>query len=89
MSTRLFPLVMLLLAFGALTFSGSPSASAQEIAEVPGPLVLIGGRHQDLRNDIRDAFFDLAGGKRAKIVVTLGARPVEWATCAMEGASTK
>jgi cyanophycinase len=35
----------------------------------PGSLMLIGGRHQDLSTDLRDVFFDLAGGKRAKIVV--------------------
>jgi cyanophycinase len=68
MTPRLAPLVLLLLTCG-LAFPFSPSASAQEVAELPGPLVLIGGRHQDLRNDIRDAFFELAGGKRAKIVV--------------------
>jgi cyanophycinase len=69
MSTRRTPRVLLLLAFGVLTFSGPPRASAQEITAVPGPLVLIGGRHQDLSKDLRDVFFDLAGGKRAKIVV--------------------
>src|SRR5262245_14094440 len=47
----------------------NPSAAAQEVAEVPGSLLLIGGRHQDLRKDIRDAFFELAGGKKARIVV--------------------
>src|SRR5262245_32568353 len=69
MSTRLTPLVLLHLAFGVLTLSGSPSASAQETAEEPGPLVLIGGRHQDLSHELRAVFFDLAGGKQAKIVV--------------------
>jgi cyanophycinase len=47
----------------------SPNASAQEITELSGSLMLIGGRHQDLRADIRDAFFELAGGKNARIVV--------------------
>jgi cyanophycinase len=46
-----------------------PALTDVPAAELPGPLVLIGGSHQDLRNDIRDAFFELAGGKRAKIVV--------------------
>jgi alpha-glucosidase len=44
-------------------------AAAQEAAATPGALMLIGGRHQDLPNGIRDAFFELAGGKKAKIVV--------------------
>lgn len=69
MLTHRTPLVLWLLAFGGLTFSGSARATAQQIAEVPGPLVLIGGRHQDLPKDLRDVFFDLAGGKKAKIVV--------------------
>lgn len=60
---------MSLLTCGGLAFFCSPNASAQEIAELPGPLMLVGGRHQDLRNDVRDAFFELAGGKKAKIVV--------------------
>ena len=75
MFTRRTPLVLLLLAFGVLTFSGSPSASAQEITAVPGPLMLIGGRHQDLSKDLRAVFFDLAGGKKAKIVVIPTAHP--------------
>ncbi|MEO8428295.1 MAG: hypothetical protein ABI651_14390 [Verrucomicrobiota bacterium] len=61
-------LLLLICGEGGLTFPGSPNVSAQEAAELPGPLVLIGGRHQDLRNEIRDAFFELAGGKKAKIV---------------------
>jgi cyanophycinase len=69
MCARLAPLALLLLASGGLTFFGSPKGSAQEIAELPGPLLLAGGRHQDLPKDIRDVFFDLAGGKKAKIVV--------------------
>jgi cyanophycinase len=35
----------------------------------PGPLLLIGGRHQDLPSGIRDELFHLAGGKEARIVV--------------------
>jgi cyanophycinase len=69
MPARLTKLVLLLLASGGLASPGWPSASAQEIAELPGPLLLVGGRHQNLPNDIRNAFFDLAGGKMAKIVV--------------------
>jgi cyanophycinase len=69
MFTRRTPLVLLLLAFGLFAFSGSARASAQVITEVPGPLMLIGGRHQDLAKDLRAVFFDLAGGKKARIVV--------------------
>lgn len=69
MSERLSTLA-LLLAF-VVALCGLPNASAQEIAELPGPLLLIGGRHQDLPKSpsLCDAFFDLAGGKKAKIVV--------------------
>jgi cyanophycinase len=35
----------------------------------PGPLLLYGGRHQDLPDDFRERFFQLAGGAKAKIVV--------------------
>ena len=35
----------------------------------PGPLLLIGGRHQDLPDAIRDVVFELAGGKEARIVI--------------------
>jgi cyanophycinase len=69
MSRRLSPLLLLPLTFAGLTFPLSPNASAQEITELSGSLMLIGGRHQDLRADIRDAFFELAGGKNARIVV--------------------
>ncbi len=34
-----------------------------------GPLLLIGGRHQDLPAAIRDVVFELAGGKEARIVI--------------------
>jgi len=44
-------------------------AGVPDAAEPRGPLLLIGGRHQDLRDDIRDKFFELAGGKEAKVVV--------------------
>jgi cyanophycinase len=34
-----------------------------------GPVMLIGGRHQDLTAEIRKVFFELAGGTKAKIVI--------------------
>jgi cyanophycinase len=36
---------------------------------IKGTLMLIGGTHQDLADDLRAEFFKLAGGKEAKIVV--------------------
>jgi cyanophycinase len=38
-------------------------------ADPPGSLLLFGGRHDDLPNEMRDLLFDLAGGKEAKVVV--------------------
>jgi len=77
MPLRRTPLALSLLAFGGLAFSGAPCATAQQVAEAPGPLVLIGGRHQDLSKDLREVFFDLAGGKKAKIVVIPTATAVD------------
>src|SRR5262245_57890894 len=45
----------------------SAGADLPSPAELPGPLVLASGR--DVPNDIRDAFFALAGKEKAKIVV--------------------
>jgi len=59
----------LVLALAVQSLVCPPISIAQEPAELPGSLVLIGGRHQDLRSDIRGAFFELAGGAKAKIVV--------------------
>jgi cyanophycinase len=67
-SLRLARLVLLLTVAG-FAFSNVQDASAQEIAEPPGSLLLVGGRHQDLPNDLRDLFFELAGGTKARIVV--------------------
>jgi len=61
-------LILLLIASGGLKVSGAPNPSARKVVE-PGPIVLIGGRHQDLPNELRDRFFELAGGDKAKIVV--------------------
>jgi len=36
---------------------------------IPGPVLLIGGRHQDLTPEVRSLFVKLAGGPQAKIVV--------------------
>jgi len=70
MYPRLTLLVVYLLASLRLVFSGSLHASAQEINEPSGPLVIASGSNQDFPNDIRDAFFALAGGKdKAKIIV--------------------
>jgi cyanophycinase len=46
-----------------------PAAAAPLPAptELPGPLVIVGGGK--MPDDVRKAFFDLAGGKKAKIVV--------------------
>jgi len=67
MSSRLTPLVLLTAA--GFAFSSVPQASAQDIAKPSGSLLLIGGRHQDLSNELRDLFFELAGGNKARIVV--------------------
>src|SRR5207248_8933003 len=52
--------------------AGTPAADAPrpprlDLAELPGPLVLAAGR--DVPDDVRDAFFALAGKDKAKIVV--------------------
>ena len=60
----LLAVVALTLIAAADTFLGATAVCAE-----PGQLMLIGGRHQDLPNDFRQAFFDLAGGKEARIVV--------------------
>jgi cyanophycinase len=69
MSTRLAPLVLFLIALGGTARPSAADEPAQASAEPSGPLLLIGGRHQDLANDFRDQFFRLAGGPKAKIVV--------------------
>jgi len=59
-----------MIVYGASLMIALLSASAaQEIAIPPGSMLLIGGRHQDLPNDLRDLFFELAGGRNARIVV--------------------
>jgi cyanophycinase len=60
---------VLLLTAAGFAFSGVQQASAQDIAKPSGSLLLVGGRHQDLPNDLRDLFFELAGGNKARIVV--------------------
>jgi cyanophycinase len=55
---------------GAEVFRGEWEAvRAKDASGLNSSLLLIGGRHQDLSNEIRDLFFELAGGKEAKIVV--------------------
>lgn len=68
MPSRLAPLVVLFTAAG-FAVSGVPDASAQEITNPSGLLLLVGGRHQDLPSELRDLFFELAGGNKARIVV--------------------
>ncbi|HJZ54157.1 MAG TPA: cyanophycinase [Gemmataceae bacterium] len=56
--------------FFVALFAGGPARAAApvpEIAELPGPMVIAGGR--DVPDDVRDAFFALAGKDKAKIVV--------------------
>ena len=66
MPTRL-PLVLLLL-WGAPARAADPAAwPVPPVAELPGPLVIAGGGK--LPDDVRQAFFDLAGKGDAKIVV--------------------
>src|SRR5262245_48080849 len=69
MSARCATLALLLLASGGLSFVGSPEGAAQEIAELPGTLLLFSGHHQDLPDAIHDQFVALAGGNKARIVV--------------------
>ena len=59
----------LLLVVVALLLSGSVTGADDDIAAAKGKLLLIGGRHQDLSQELRGAFFELAGGKDARIVV--------------------
>jgi cyanophycinase len=64
MPSRIVLAVSLLVVFGV---RGAEPRPVPEIAEVRGPLVIVGGGK--LTNDIRDAFFTLAGKEKAKIVV--------------------
>jgi|GEM_PF-1258563 Cyanophycinase and related exopeptidases len=58
------------LADGAEVFRGEWEAvRAKSSPYANGSLMLIGGRHQDLTNELREEFFKLAGGNKAKIVV--------------------
>ena len=58
------------LADGTEVFRGEWEAwRALGVPDESGPVMLIGGRHQDLMADLRRKFFDLAGGKDAKIVI--------------------
>lgn len=45
------------------------SGHSQEVAKPKGKLLLIGGRHQDLTDELRKRFFELAGGKKARIII--------------------
>jgi len=61
-----------LLSSAGFAFSALPDAfglRARELFAPPGSFLLIGGRHQDLPMELRDLFFELAGGKKARIVV--------------------
>jgi cyanophycinase len=58
------------LADGTEVFRGEWEAwRALGVPDDSGPVILIGGRHQDLTAELRRTFFDLAGGKNAKIVI--------------------
>ena len=45
------------------------AASSPTAVKLPGPLMMIGGRHQDLTNPLRRLFFQLAGSEQARILV--------------------
>jgi cyanophycinase len=63
--------VAVLIISGQLTFSGSLLRAAEPLLEpaaLPGPLVLAGGG-RDVPDEVRNAFFALAGKENAKIVV--------------------
>jgi cyanophycinase len=53
----------------ALLLSMPTTGHAQEPAKQEGKLLLIGGRHQDLSDELRKRFFELAGGKHARIII--------------------
>jgi cyanophycinase len=55
--------------FASLPITGSSIALGQEATSETGPVMLIGGRHQDLSDSLRKEFIRLAGGESAKIVV--------------------
>jgi len=60
----------LFLADGTEVFRGEWEAVRAKAPVWPtGKFLLIGGRHQDLTAAVRDKFFELAGGREAKIVV--------------------
>lgn len=61
-------LIVAALVVGTDMFVVGASAQTRE-PKAPGTLMLINGRHQDLATDFRDHFFNLAGGKQARIVV--------------------
>lgn len=54
----------------ALVVVTGPALAAPELAELPGPLVLAGGKN--IPDDAVQAFFELAGKDKAKIVVIVG-----------------
>jgi cyanophycinase-like exopeptidase len=59
----------LLLADGTEVFRGEWEAVRSKAPLWPaGKFLLIGGRHQDLTAEVRDKFFELAGGREARIV---------------------
>jgi cyanophycinase len=62
---RCFAVILLLLWRGAAAPAGEPQAAPAP--GIPGALVIVGGG--DLPNNVRDQFFELAGGKQARIVV--------------------
>jgi cyanophycinase len=58
------------LADGTEVFRGEWEAwRALGVPDESGPVMLIGGRHQDLTAELRRKFFELAGGAKAKIVI--------------------